>query len=132
MSTVRPPFWERGHSIAGAIAIAGLFLPLALAIRAEPSAPPSISISISVAAAPVPLDVPAASPRYEFDGDDGIFLRDASSLEVLPGAFERGHARRREEAASRIKQATERARNLRAERAAAEIWPHAGFADLPW
>jgi hypothetical protein len=86
MRTVRPPFWERGHSLAGAIAIAGLFLPLALAIEREPPTP---ELAPTHCPEPTPRpEVLTASPPPGWHGDDGIFLRHTRSLEVMPGAFD--------------------------------------------
>jgi hypothetical protein len=107
MRTARPPFWERGHALAGAIAIAGLFLPLALTIERDP--PPDLGPTTDCPVDRVRLEVPTTSPPPRWHGDDGIFLRDARSLEVLPGAFsasadervERARARRDEIRAKR-------------------------------
>jgi hypothetical protein len=68
MVTVRPPLWDRAYALAGAFAIAGLFLPMAL-LRAPASAPPP-----EVMNDPAVWNEVESRPPSPFYGDDGIFL----------------------------------------------------------
>ena len=92
MVTGRPPLWDRAFALAGAFAIAGLFLPMAMLREPAPAPPPEV---IRDPAATNDVESHPPSPFY---GDDGIFL---------------GGVRRGETPFEKIGRAKKRAEDLR-------------------